>query len=173
MGECILPQANRDFRQRHSSTILVAVAAGGLSIGLALSWQAVRHADLVWAGATLVILASLLVQIFGALRRGDVGLDIVAALSMSAAIAFGEPLAGNVVGLMYAGGQLLEAFAEIKRITGFTGGVNHAPEREGDIKHSLADIHQAQQAFGYKVTAGLAYGLEQTIEWARTSMATA
>jgi heavy metal translocating P-type ATPase len=112
MGECTLPQANRDFRQRHSSAILVAVAAGGLVIGLALSWQAVRHADLVWTGATLVILAGLLVQIFGALRRGDVGLDIVAALSMSAAIAFGEPLAGNVVGLMYAGGQLLEAFAE-------------------------------------------------------------
>jgi len=107
-----MPPVNRDLRQRHTSAILVGVAAGGLAIGLALSWQAVRYADLVWTGATLVILASLLVQIFGALRRGDVGLDIVAALSMSAAIAFGEPLAGNVVGLMYAGGQLLEAFAE-------------------------------------------------------------
>ena len=31
---------------------------------------------------------------------------------MSAALAFGEPLAGNVVALMYAGGQQLESFAE-------------------------------------------------------------
>ena len=31
---------------------------------------------------------------------------------MSAALLFGEPLAGNVVALMYAGGQLLESFAE-------------------------------------------------------------
>jgi len=30
---------------------------------------------------------------------------------MSAALAFGKPLAGDVVALMYAGGQLLETFA--------------------------------------------------------------
>ncbi|MGV8831945.1 MAG: heavy metal translocating P-type ATPase [Devosia sp.] len=57
------------------------------------------------------MLAGLLLQIVRSLRRGDVGLDIVAALSMSAALAFGEPLAGNVVALMYSGGQLLETFA--------------------------------------------------------------
>jgi UDP-glucose 4-epimerase len=67
---------------------------------------------------------------------------------------------------------LLEAFTEIKRITGYSGDVNHAPERDGDIKHSLADISQAQKAFDYKVVADLAYGLEQTIEWAKESMAT-
>ena len=39
------------------------------------------------------------------------GLDIVAGISMSAALAFGETLAAAVVGLMYAGGQLLENFA--------------------------------------------------------------
>src|SRR6185436_10379735 len=44
--------------------------------------------------------------------RGDVGLDIVAALSMAAALAFGEYLAAAVVALMYAGGQYLESFAE-------------------------------------------------------------
>ncbi|MEW9612429.1 hypothetical protein AB3G45_00895 [Shinella sp. S4-D37] len=92
--------------------ILVAIATGGLLIGLVLSWQAARCAHLVWSAATLAVLARLLLQVFSALRRGEVGLDIVAALSMSAAIAFGEPLAGNVVGLMYAGGQLLESFAE-------------------------------------------------------------
>ena len=36
--------------------------------------------------------------------RGDVGLDIVAALSMTAALVFGEELAACVVALMYAGG---------------------------------------------------------------------
>jgi heavy metal translocating P-type ATPase len=46
------------------------------------------------------------------LRRGDIGLDIVAALSMTAAVAFGEELAACVVALMYAGGQYLESFAE-------------------------------------------------------------
>ena len=40
------------------------------------------------------------------------GLDIVAALSMTAALVFGEELAAIVVALMYAGGQNLESFAE-------------------------------------------------------------
>ena len=40
------------------------------------------------------------------------GLDIVAALSMSAALVFGEILAAAVVALMYSGGTFLESFAE-------------------------------------------------------------
>ena len=66
----------------------------------------------VWAGFTLPVLAALLFEIVSSLRRGEVGLDIVAALSMTAALVFGEELAAVVVALMYAGGQYLEAFAE-------------------------------------------------------------
>jgi cation transport ATPase len=55
---------------------------------------------------------ALLIDIAANLRRGEVGLDIVAALSMSAALIFGEELAAAVVALMYAGGQYLESFAE-------------------------------------------------------------
>jgi len=116
----------------HSSVVLAAVAAGGLVTGLAMSWQAARYSGLVWTAATLTVLAGLLVQVLGALRRGDVGLDIAAALSMSAAIAFGEPLAGNVVGLMYAGGQMLESFAEgraRREMTALLGRVSHSAVR--------------------------------------------
>jgi heavy metal translocating P-type ATPase len=52
------------------------------------------------------------VEIAVSLRRGDVGLDVVAALSMLAALVFAEYLAAVVVALMYAGGQYLESFAE-------------------------------------------------------------
>jgi len=54
----------------------------------------------------------LLFDIVRSLRRGEIGLDIVAALSMTAALVFGEELAAIVVALMYAGGQNLESFAE-------------------------------------------------------------
>ncbi len=67
---------------------------------------------MVWALATLPVLVALLIEIVVSLRRGDVGLDIVAALSMTGALAFGEYLAAVVVALMYAGGQYLESFAE-------------------------------------------------------------
>ena len=53
-----------------------------------------------------------MVEIILSLRRGEVGLDIVAALSMTAALVFGEELAAAVVALMYAGGEYLEGFAE-------------------------------------------------------------
>ncbi len=66
----------------------------------------------IWAVATIPVLAVLLIEIVASLRRGDVGLDIVAALSMTGALAFGEHLAAVVVALMYAGGQYLESFAE-------------------------------------------------------------
>jgi UDP-glucose 4-epimerase len=127
-----------------------------------------RFISLMLAGQTPTIYGD------GLTSRDFTYIDNVVSANLLAAKAPAEKVAGRVFNV--ATGQrttLLEAFAEIKRITGYTGGVNHAPEREGDIKHSLADIQRAQQAFGYKVMAGLAYGLEQTIEWARTSMATA
>ncbi len=44
------------------------------------------------------------------LEKGEFGLDIVAALSMSAALIFGEELAAIVVALMYSGGTLQDRF---------------------------------------------------------------
>jgi hypothetical protein len=66
---------------------------------------------LIWGVAAGVVLAALLSEIVTSLARGEVGLDLVAGLSISAALAFGETLAAGVVALMYAGGQLLEDYA--------------------------------------------------------------
>jgi heavy metal translocating P-type ATPase len=73
---------------------------------------ATAAASWIWGAGIAVVLAALITQIVTSLRRGDVGLDLIAALSMSAALAFGETLAGVVVALMYAGGQFLEGYAE-------------------------------------------------------------
>lgn len=104
--------ALRDL-QRRLRPILVAVPAAGLLAGMmARASDAALWADWMWALATVPVLAALLVEIVTSLRRGDVGLDIVAALSMTGALLFGENLAAVVVALMYAGGQYLENFAE-------------------------------------------------------------
>ncbi|WP_246689434.1 heavy metal translocating P-type ATPase [Methylobacterium sp. WL19] len=68
-------------------------------------------ASWIWSAATCLVLAVLLGQIINSLLRGDVGLDVVAALSMGGALALGQSLAAVVVALMYAGGQSLEAYA--------------------------------------------------------------
>lgn len=94
-------------------TALLLLALAGLVIGLAfyLADQA-RIASLVWIAGVVPALASLVIEILRSLSRGEVGLDIVAALSMTAALAFGETLAAAVVAVMYSGGTFLESFAE-------------------------------------------------------------
>jgi heavy metal translocating P-type ATPase len=94
-------------------TLLVVLPTLGLALGFAmpLLGQAARQ-DRVWAGFTIPVLIVLLYDIVSNLRRGEIGLDIIAALSMSAALFVGEELAAVVVALMYSGGQFLEAFAE-------------------------------------------------------------
>jgi UDP-glucose 4-epimerase len=104
----------------------------------------------------------------GTTSRDFVYIDNVVSANLLAAKAPAANVSGKVFNI--ATGRrttLLEAYEEVKRITGYSGSINHAPEREGDIKHSLADISLAQRAFNYKVIADLAYGLEQTIAWSR------
>ena len=61
--------------------------------------------------------------------------------------------------------SLLQAYEEIRRITGYEGTVDFQPERAGDIKHSLADISLAQSTFAYNVVTTFAEGLERTVAW--------
>ncbi|RDV05645.1 heavy metal translocating P-type ATPase [Undibacter mobilis] len=92
---------------------LVAWPVIGLVAGLAARFAGNEAlASVLWIVGSAPVLAVLVAEIAGGLRRGDFGLDVVAALSMSAAMAIGEHLAAAIVALMYAGGQYLENFAE-------------------------------------------------------------
>jgi UDP-N-acetylglucosamine/UDP-N-acetylgalactosamine 4-epimerase len=44
----------------------------------------------------------------------------------------------------------------------------HAPDRVGDIKHSLASIEKASRLFGYKPLIDLKEGLKETIDWSKS-----
>ncbi|CAM5291259.1 heavy metal translocating P-type ATPase [Frigidibacter albus] len=92
---------------------LLGLALLGLVGGLGL-WLAGQPAlaGPVWAAGVVPVLAALCVEILRSLWKGEVGLDIVAALSMSAALLVGETLAAAVVALMYSGGTFLESFAQ-------------------------------------------------------------
>ncbi len=78
--------------------------------------------------------------------------------------------AANVAGKVFnvATGRrvtLNEAYAVLKTLTGFSGEPNYEAERTGDVKHSLADISRAQQAFGYSVQVEFEEGLRRTVQW--------
>jgi UDP-glucose 4-epimerase len=63
--------------------------------------------------------------------------------------------------------SLKETFEILKRITGYKGEAKYAAEREGDVKHSLADISRAQKALAYSPKIGFEEGLRRTVEWYR------
>jgi nucleoside-diphosphate-sugar epimerase len=60
---------------------------------------------------------------------------------------------------------LNETFEALKKLTGYKGPAKYAPERSGDIKHSLADMTLAQKHLGYKVLVNFEEGLRRTVEW--------
>lgn len=94
-----------------SAMLLIAAAGLGLGLVLQLSGEP-GWAQGVWIAGVTPVLAALMIEILRSLWRGEFGLDIVAMLSMSAALVFGETLAAAVVALMYSGGSFLENFAE-------------------------------------------------------------
>ena len=99
--------------QNRLNIVLLAVALLGLLSGLLLMVMGqAALASVVWAGGVIPVLVTLAIEIVRSLAKGEVGLDIVAALSMTAALLFDEMLAAAVVALMYAGGSFLESFAE-------------------------------------------------------------
>src|SRR3979490_371210 len=60
---------------------------------------------------------------------------------------------------------LNEVYAAIAGQIGFTGKPIYGPEREGDIKHSLADITRAATELGYQPKALFHEGLKKTVAW--------
>lgn len=46
---------------------------------------------------------------------------------------------------------------------------SHAPDRAGDVKHSLADLSQVGRTLGYQPIVEFGEGLEQTMRWYRAT----
>jgi hypothetical protein len=95
---------------------LVAIAILGLAAGI-LAYATGRSglAHLYWMLATVPVIAALAVSIIRDFLAGRLGVDAIALLSMTAALALGEPLAGAVVALMYSGGIPLNHSTEWAR----------------------------------------------------------
>jgi nucleoside-diphosphate-sugar epimerase len=62
---------------------------------------------------------------------------------------------------------LNETFKLLQGMTSYSGPPKYGPEREGDIKHSLADISKAEAGLAYKPLVNFEEGLRRTVEWYR------
>jgi heavy metal translocating P-type ATPase len=126
--------------------LLAGLVAAGLAAGFAVKLAGLgAWSDVIWAVVTVPVLLALVTEIASSLWRGDVGLDIVAALSMTAALLAGEELAAAIVALMYAGGQYLEAFAERQARREMTALLSRVPRtavrhRDGQLEEVALDL---------------------------------
>jgi len=64
--------------------------------------------------------------------------------------------------------DLNETFVVLKQIIGYRGEAAYGPERAGDVKHSLADLTEAERHLGYRPIVDFEEGLRRTIAWYRT-----
>ncbi|GAB0113910.1 heavy metal translocating P-type ATPase [Acidisoma sp. C75] len=95
--------------------LLLAIAGAGLAAGLAARWAGwAAWAEWLLLGGTAPVLAAVLLDSLTSLARREVGLDIIALLSIGGALALGENLAAAVIALMLASGRALEDFAEAR-----------------------------------------------------------
>ncbi|GAQ32903.1 FUPA25 P-type ATPase [Mycobacterium pseudoshottsii JCM 15466] len=92
---------------------LVVLTVGLLVIGgLAWLFGARVVADGCWITATVVAVVPALTWVVLALRRGQVGVDIIAVLSLVGTLLVHEYLAGALIAVMLAGGRALDAAAQ-------------------------------------------------------------
>ncbi|ARO23711.1 heavy metal translocating P-type ATPase [Rhizobium sp. S9] len=104
-----------------SSLLALAAAFAFYLLGHGLGYR------LILVGCTSLSLLSLCVEIAKKLRKEEYGLDLIAALAMGSSLWFGEYLAGAIVGLMYSGGQFLEAYAHRRADEGMSALLAQVP----------------------------------------------
>lgn len=129
---------------------LVSIAVAGLAAG-GLAWLDRRGdvADLCFTAATVPVIAGLALSMVRDLLAGRLGVDAIAFVSMSAAIALGQPLAGAVVALMYSGGNVLEDIAVARAERNLRSLVDRAPrEAHRRIDDSIEDVPVSAVAIG-------------------------
>ncbi|MCX5494949.1 heavy metal translocating P-type ATPase [Kaistia dalseonensis] len=132
----------------HRALFILAIA--GLAAGLVLFLTGSPvGADRSWFVATAPVIVALLYSMVHDFLVGRVGVDAIAFVAMTAALALGEPLAGVVVAIMYSGGNLLEDYArgraerDLKALTDRTPRIAHRRE-----DHQVRDIPVADVAIG-------------------------
>jgi heavy metal translocating P-type ATPase len=107
---------------------LIGVAIASLLLGFAA--LSVGRSDLAswcWIGGTIPVVIGLFISIVRDFAAGRMGVDSIALVSMSGAVVLGEALAGIVIAIMYAGGNVLEDIAVARAERDLRSLIDRAP----------------------------------------------
>jgi UDP-N-acetylglucosamine/UDP-N-acetyl-alpha-D-glucosaminouronate 4-epimerase len=95
-------------------------------------------------------------------------IDNVVSANLLACNAPADKVSGRVFNI--AAGKsfsLNELYAQLQGMIGYPKSASHLPARGGDVRDSLAETAQAQQAMGYKTLVDFKEGLHRTVDWYR------
>lgn len=97
-------------------------------------------------------------------------IDNVVHANLLAAAAPADRTSGQVMNVaMGKSTNLNQVFEMLSTMTGHRVKPMYAPARDGDIRHSQADIQLARTLLGYSPVVDLREGLHRTVEWYRSS----
>ncbi|WP_296228876.1 heavy metal translocating P-type ATPase [Ralstonia sp. UBA689] len=110
--------------------VLLTLSALTLAAGLWARYLGAEvHARQFWLIGIIPNWIVLVVTIARSLMRRQVGIDVLAVMSMSFALLSGEVLVAAVIALMLASGRALEEFAQARAQREMTALLSHAPKR--------------------------------------------
>jgi heavy metal translocating P-type ATPase len=99
------------LRRRSALALLIATLSGLVAGGVARLAGADMIADAAWLASAACGLGYAVWSAAESLRRGRLGVDIIALLALAGAVAVGELLAAAVISVMLTSGRSLEAWA--------------------------------------------------------------
>jgi heavy metal translocating P-type ATPase len=115
--------------KRSPASWLLALATAGIVLGSVARLAGLPGAAAaVWGVTTAAILAPLTLSVARSLRRGALGVDLIALLAMAGALLLQQYLAGAVIALMLAGGGALEEFAQSRAQRELSALLQRAPQ---------------------------------------------
>ncbi|KQZ81542.1 heavy metal translocating P-type ATPase [Pseudomonas sp. Root562] len=126
-------------------TALTLLVGGAAHLGQKPDW-----ASLCWAAGSVVMAVILLVEIARRLARGEAGVDLIALLSIVAALLFQQTLVAAVIALMLASGRTLEFFTTQRAERELRALVDRAPrtawlQEEGGLRQIPVEQIQPHQ----------------------------
>ena len=130
--------------------LLLLTALTLLAGGVAHITQKPDWASMCWAAGSLVMSAVLLVEIVRRLARREAGVDLIALLSITAALVFEQTLVAAVIALMLASGRTLEFFTKQRAERELRALIDRAPrfawlQEEGGLRKIPVEQVQLHQ----------------------------
>lgn len=123
---------------KHLLYLLGSLILVMLGLGYA-NYDNAGMAEWCWRLASLPAILMLLASMWRAWMRREIGIDLLALLSIGGAIALGQSLTAAIIAIMFLSGQALEAYAQLRAGREMTSLLARAPRTANRIQSDVVE----------------------------------